>query len=431
METGANAAELERVPYELWTATNGFGDEFEVLRALVPLKTYREMERDADSYQSKTRYENIFRALDNIGNRVRFIGMDVTAEDLTAIGDDPLTEDHPNDRSSSGERKSKPWLPDEWTVVRSLGEGGQGWTYLVRRSNGSDPILYVFKRLKNAERAVRFKAEIKALEALSHPGILRIIESGESKGLPFYVAEYCENGDLSKHSLSGKTLRQKLLLYREVCDAMAAAHRAHIIHRDIKPPNVLIRSDGAAAVGDFGLCLHLADTGERFTSSSEAVGARDYIAPELEDGRLDNPTPSADVYSLGKLLYYILSGRSFSREKHRIQPYDLLHPVTGLVDQYLYFVYDLLDKSILTKPDDRYQNATELRDALDGVIMKIEGNAHVLDMDVRQNCLYCVSGRYQVHTGGDRFRVTLICLNCGNTQQFTTENTNAPAWWLK
>jgi serine/threonine protein kinase len=426
-----NATELEQVHYELWTATNGFGDQFEVLRALVPLNIYREREREADSYQSQTRYESIFRALDNIGNRVRFIGMDVVKEGLTATGDNSVTEELPNDKISPGGGKSTPWLPDEWRMVRPLGEGGQGWTYLVRRSDRSDPTLYVFKRLKNAGRAARFKAEIKALEALSHPGILRIIDSGESKGLPYYVAEYCENGDLSKYNLSGQTLRQRLALYREICDAVAAAHREHIIHRDIKPPNVLIRSNGAAVVGDFGLCLHLEETGERYTSSSEAVGARDYIAPELEDGRLDNPTPSADVYSLGKVLYYLFSGRSFSREKHRAQSYDLLHPGNDAVDPNLYFVYDLLDKTIITRSDERYQNGTELRDALDGVIMKIEGNAHVLDLNVPQNCLYCVSGRYQVLSGGDEFRVTLVCLKCGNTQQFMTHNRAVPAWWLK
>jgi hypothetical protein len=63
--------------------------------------------------------------------------------------------------------------------------------------------------------------------------------------------------------------------------------------------------------------------------------------------------------------------------------------------------------------------------------MKIEGNAHVLDLNVPQNCLYCVSGRYQVLSGGDQFRVTLVCLKCGNTQQFMTQNTAAKAWWLK
>ena len=99
---GANVSELERVPYELWTATNGFGDEFEVLRALVPEKAYREMAGDVDTYQSKARYQSIFRALDNVGNRVRFIGMDIDAEDLTAAGDDPIAEDPPTDGNVRG-----------------------------------------------------------------------------------------------------------------------------------------------------------------------------------------------------------------------------------------------------------------------------------------------------------------------------------------
>jgi hypothetical protein len=80
----ANAGELERLPFELWIATNTFGDEFAVLRALVPLKTYREMPGGVDTYQPRTRYESVFRALDNVGKPVRFIGMDVVEEIPTA-----------------------------------------------------------------------------------------------------------------------------------------------------------------------------------------------------------------------------------------------------------------------------------------------------------------------------------------------------------
>jgi serine/threonine protein kinase len=239
---------------------------------------------------------------------------------------------------------------------------------------------------------------------------------------PFCVAEFCQRNDLSKADLSEKTLLEKLEFYREICDAMAAAHRSNIIHRDLKPQNILIRSDGSVAVGDFGLCLDLSDLEARATLSSEAVGARHFIAPELEDGRLADPKPSSDCYSLGKLLYYILTRRSFARERHRAPNYDLC---TSRADIHLFFVYELLDKTITISLGDRYQSAGELLDALDGVIMKIEQKAHVLDLRVPQHCLYCISGSYQAMTPTSPHDARLICMNCGNIQHFA----GGRAWW--
>ena len=404
------AAAFEAMPFDLWEATNGFGDNFELLLLSLPRSKYLEMEKDADTYRSKTQYEKIAQALEGVGNQIRFIGMD-------AVEDSEMLTPSASIRERTKPR-SKGWSPNGWTLETALGEGGQGWTYLVRRTEHSDQNLYVAKRLKNKGRLARFQAEINALKKLSHSGILKIVETGDSEDVPFYIAEYCENGDLSKSDLSGKTLLQKLRLYREICDAMAAAHGAKIIHRDLKPPNVLIRRDGTIAVGDFGLCLDLTDIEERLTSTSEAVGARHYIAPELEDGRSVDPKPSSDVYSLGKLLYYILSGRSFSREQHRIPFYDLLHSSLNSIDPHLYFVYELLDKTIDSNSGARYQNAAELRDALDGVIMRIEQNAHVLDITVPQHCLYCIIGQYQRTTGAISGEIRLICMNCGNVQIF-------------
>jgi serine/threonine protein kinase len=311
------------------------------------------------------------------------------------------------------------WSPKDWEIERPLSEGGQSWTYLVRRVGGSDPDLYVLKRLKNAERLARFDREIAALSKLKHPGILRIIDT--SKEDLFFVAEYCEKGDLTRFERSGKSLLASLLLFRECCDALAAAHRDNIIHRDLKPQNILIRGDGSVAVGDFGLCLDLSDIEQRITSTGEAVGARHYMAPELRDGRVKNPKPSSDCYSLGKLLYYILCKRSFDREEHREHEYDLrgLH-----ADPHLDFVYELFDKTIKLSPTDRYESAVELLSALDGVIMRIEKDAHVLNIHLPQRCLYCVVGQYEVWIDegeGARFR----CRNCGNVQHFS----GVRGWW--
>ena len=318
------------------------------------------------------------------------------------------------------------WRPEGWSDLEALGEGGQSWTYLARRSDGSDRYRYVLKRLKNKERLTRFEREINALKKLSHPGILRIVETANSKESPFYVAEYCEKGDLSKFDLSGKSLLDNLRLFRQVCGALAVAHDAGIIPRDLKPQNILIRDDDSIAVGDFGLCLDLNDIQERATQSSEAVGARHYIAPELEDGRSVDPKPSSDVYSLGKLLYYFLSRHSFARERHNEETYDLRksssHPG-------LFFVYDdLLSKAIVSEPHKRYANARELLNYVDVVIEKITQGAHVLDLKVKQPCLYCVVGRYEEHVETAVNILRIRCTYCGNVQTFD-KGTSQWQWW--
>jgi len=328
--------------------------------------------------------------------------------------------------------KQKAWLPKGWTEVRLIAEGGQGWTYKVRRSSEDNGEWFVFKRLKNAERASRFQSEIKALRALRHPGILQITEDGDLDGKPYYIAEYCGSGDLSKRSLNGATTLEKLQVFRQICSAVAAAHTAKIIHRDIKPSNILVRTDGSIAVGDFGLCLHL-DAEERLTLTEEAVGARNYMAPELEDGRREDVAPAADVYSLGKILYFLFAGRSFSREKHRDQGYDLTRPAEGQPENGIQLVYEILDRSVVERPSLRFEDASALNAAVDSAIRRIALNAHILDLSVKQPCLYCVDGEYQQLQGSqtDQHVMILACRRCGNIQNFGAPFNGWSAWWMR
>ena len=94
-------------------------------------------------------------------------------------------------------------------------------------------------------------------------------------------------------------------------------------------------------------------------------------------------------------------------------------------------MYDLLDKTIVADPKARYSDATALRQALDGVIMKIENNANVLNLGVPQHCLYCREGNYRVMQGTspDQHGLKLVCSNCGNFQEFVSQSTIAKNWW--
>jgi eukaryotic-like serine/threonine-protein kinase len=150
---------------------------------------------------------------------------------------------------------------------------------------------YVLKVLKNPDRGGRFEQEISALARLSHPNVLKLVDYHSGDAGFFLVTEFCEAGDLECLDLGNRPLRDRLLMFRQVCDGVAAAHRCGPLHRDIKPKNILVRKDRLLAVGDFGLCLDLNSDDERLTRTSEAVGPRDYIAPEPAGGRAENLRP--------------------------------------------------------------------------------------------------------------------------------------------
>jgi hypothetical protein len=319
--------------------------------------------------------------------------------------------------------KEEAWLPSRWRIVGHLGEGGQGWTYKVRRAEGPDRQLYVLKRLKNKNRLERFQREIAALTKLQHSGILRIIETAKESEAPFFVTEFCEGSDLGTANLSGVDLLMKLRIFRQVCDAVAAAHTVGILHRDLKPSNIFIRKDGSVVVGDFGLCIDLNDTKERATMTSEAIGARMYIAPEVEMGRVEEPDASSDVYSLGKVLYFILSARTLMREDYSEPEYDLRPRSSG---PGMHFAYELLDKTLRKLPKERYPNAAVLLESLDSTLQRVQLQAHILNASVRQHCIFCGVGEYQFLSPSTN-TLKGICNTCGNIQEFVGDV--GARWW--
>jgi serine/threonine protein kinase len=322
-------------------------------------------------------------------------------------------------------KKTSDWPPSPWKIVESLGEGGQGYTFKVCRSGDPDRQLYVLKRLKNKERLSRFKSEIAALTKLQHPGILKIIETSGESETPFFVAEYCEGYDLSKANLSSKDLLTKLQMFRQVCDAVAAAHKPNILHRDLKPQNIFIRKDGSIVVGDFGLCIDLNDAQERATQTLEAVGADRYIAPEVAKGRVAEPQATSDLYSLGKVLYFILSRKTLIWEEYAEGEDDLR---TQDASPNMHFIYEIFDKTITKRPEDRYPNATALLNALDSVIERVQSKAHILKTSVHQRCMFCVVGEYRAHTVAATNEFMYVCGNCGNIQHFMG-SPHLKVWW--
>src|ERR1044072_632440 len=188
-------------------------------------------------------------------------------------------------------------IDNKWEIVKQLAEGGQAHTFLVNdTSTGQSGVL---KRLKNPNRLPRFEQEVATLRSLDHPKVLRLIDANVTAPKPYLVSEYCALGSLEdqKAAIAAQSISERLTLFAQIVEGVAAAHSVGVIHRDLKPSNIFVRSARDLVVGDFGVCF--IQTQERLTETVEAVGARYYMAPELADGRAEDIKPAADVYSLG------------------------------------------------------------------------------------------------------------------------------------
>jgi serine/threonine-protein kinase len=212
---------------------------------------------------------------------------------------------------NDGMARLKDALADRYVIERKLGEGGMATVYLAEDlKHGRQVAIKVLKpEISAVLGAERFQAEIQTTANLQHPNILPLFDSGEAGGQLFYVMPYVE----------GESLRDRLEHERQlpvdeavsiVCDlaeALQTAHDAGIIHRDIKPANILLRS-GKPLLADFGIALAVSAAGEgRLTETALSMGTPYYMSPEQAAADRD-PSPATDVYSLGCVLYEMLTG---------------------------------------------------------------------------------------------------------------------------
>src|SRR5713101_8453619 len=193
-----------------------------------------------------------------------------------------------------------------WWSVRSLGEGGQAHVYLVEDTSGKDAGSFVLKRLKREGRLALFQQEIETTRALDHPNIIRIVDFDLDTSKPYFVAEYCERGslaDIGAEAFKGDVVVAARVLL-PIVEALEAAHRKGVFHRDVKPPNILIRQNGEPVLADFGIC-HIESGAKVTLAINEPAGSLNYIAPEMESGRrLGPPCAETDGYSLATVLYW-------------------------------------------------------------------------------------------------------------------------------
>ncbi|MGC6487969.1 MAG: protein kinase domain-containing protein, partial [Planctomycetota bacterium] len=205
-------------------------------------------------------------------------------------------------------------------IERELGAGGMGRVYLARQAHPSREVALKVMRpdLATAGYMARFRREESILGSLQHPGIAQIFEAGawtddHGQDWPFFAMEYVRGArTLTEHcALAQPKLEDKVQLFRDICDAVHEAHRRGVVHRDLKPGNLLVDEDGKAKVIDFGVARASGSDSEGFaelTHTGEMVGTVRFMSPEQVEGGSVEAT--SDVYSLGVVLYELLCGRS-------------------------------------------------------------------------------------------------------------------------
>lgn len=203
--------------------------------------------------------------------------------------------------------------PPGFEILGVLGRGGMGVVYSARQQALKRRVALKMVTAgvhASPEQLARFQIEAEAVASLQHTNIVQIYEVGEHKGIPFFALEYVDGGTLveriADHPFSP---RRAADLVKMLAVAVHFAHEHGIVHRDLKPGNVLMTKDGLPKITDFGLAKRTEEGASSQTQAGSILGTPSYMAPEQAKGAVAEVGPLADVYSLGAVLYHVLTGR--------------------------------------------------------------------------------------------------------------------------
>jgi formylglycine-generating enzyme required for sulfatase activity/tRNA A-37 threonylcarbamoyl transferase component Bud32 len=282
----------------------------------------------------------------------------------------PTGMSSPGTQPSGDAGTAVPQLPG-YAVLGVLGRGGMGIVYkaqqlALRRDVALKMVLHGDYADENARR--RFRTEAQTIAQLAHPHIVQIYEVGEHNGLPYFSLEHCAGGSLEQQ-LDGTPWapQRAAALVETLARAIHAAHQAGLVHRDLKPGNVLLTEDGTAKISDFGLVKRLDVSGD--TGSGMIVGTPEYMAPEQAGGKSKTVGPGADIYALGALLYELLTGRPPFKAANRLDTLlqvlsDEPVPVRRLQPKTPRDIDTICLKCLEKQPARRYAKALDLADDL-------------------------------------------------------------------
>jgi eukaryotic-like serine/threonine-protein kinase len=266
------------------------------------------------------------------------------------------------------------WRLGNYQILEEIGRGGMGVIYRARQRHSRR--IVALKRIlsyhaDSQETLARFRREAQAVASLDHPNILHIYEVGESEeGLPFFSMKFAGGGSLLEAAPALRSEpRRAMALMAKVARAVQYAHGQGILHRDLKPGNILLDGHGEPLVSDFGLAKWL-DTTSHLTQTLTIFGTPGYIAPEQVNGSAGKLTPAADVYSLGAILFDLLTGRPPFLGEHALKviqqasekPAPKLRTLAPTFDRDL---ETICAKCLEREPSARYRSAGDLAEDLE------------------------------------------------------------------
>jgi serine/threonine-protein kinase len=260
-----------------------------------------------------------------------------------------------------------------YELLEEIGRGGMGVVYKARQESLDRSVaikMILSSHLASAEHVRRFQAEAKAAAGLRHPHIVHIHEVGQLHGQHYFAMEYVEGMSLAERMARRPVEVEKAAtLISKVARAVAYLHQHAIVHRDLKPSNILLDDEEEPCVTDFGLAKVFA-AGSEMTATGVIAGTPSYMAPEQAAGRQDRVGPACDIYSLGAILYELLTGRPPFRAD---TPLDTVMEVLSRepalprrVNRHVPRELELICLRCLAKsPDARYSTAAAMADDLD------------------------------------------------------------------
>lgn len=374
-----------------------------------------------------------------------------------------------------------------WQVIRELGKGGQGIVYEVADLHGglfgdaaaaqygralqdfnrvygnreeqlkaaremvrltaaiakSDAVprgalkeLLPIDQAVNARTALeRMKSELDVLQSTKHPALIRVLDSRIEDR--WFVAEFFADGTLGDQpTLYKGDVVGSLRAIRPVMAAVAALHHGGVVHRDIKPANIFI-ADRGLVLGDCGLAIRVGNQ-DRLTRTFENVGTRDYMPVWAYSMRLEDVKPNFDVYSLGKVLWSMISGKPhFPIWRFDEPPHDLRTMFQYNSD--IPYVHELLGKTVVSRElECQFGDATQLGDEVDRIIALLEARSQFPTRIRPMMCRFCGNGEYQERSGltnqnfedpKDRIH-QYVCGRCGHIESFFWRRDQRPPGWL-
>jgi len=336
-----------------------------------------------------------------------------------------------DDAEAEGRRRAarSPHI-DGYVIERSLGDGGGGAVYLARRELSDRRLaIKVFHHRLDHERAMRrIWREIELLEEIRLDAVPRIIDHGVADGRLYVVTEYIDGLPVDAYcERHGLDVRARVEFLAEICDAVQRLHDYGVMHRDLKPGNILIDEHGKPAIIDFGIAAFLApDRHVTITADDAPIGSPAYMSPEQARGERSRVTMQSDVYSLGATAYRVLLGETPHAYNDSTTQMEMLHRAgcdeprrpREIDPRFPKPLSEVLARATAREPEERYRSASEFADDLRRWLRRepVEaGRAGVFDRVAR--CLR-------------RHPATCTTVLCLAIAALVIAGTLASVWWL-